>query len=608
VTAGAASAQTVVTVCGRDDAAGGTNLAAALAVGGPIVVRCGTGPQTIQITQTHALTQVTAIDGEGGTTLEGDGTRPLFTNSATLTLSNVTVRNPLPPGGAATTMIVYGGRVELNKVRTEKTSGPYVATTFSATDSVFEDNGDPTGEGFRAIVEADTITLLRATFTKNGDHAIGGGANPAAGRPPASRSIVIEDSAFSENRLPLLVFDASLTIRRTTFTANGQRLPDTERVWGCCAGALTIVHAVATIEDSTFTGNSSPGFGGAVQALSSRVSIRRTLFENNSARVGGAVMSWGRPATTNIWSSGALPVPPGLTLERVRFHGNTASETGGALAWSGEVGGDAAIFGGNRARRGGAMAHWTADVLNGEFADVFGALTSATQAAPETLGLTRGVFVDNTATEQGAALDGGDAGVVLGNALVARNRLTGGAGGALAGAEIRLVNTTVVGNGTEGVTPGARGLTLANSIVADNERGNCAAGPIVTDPNSIQFPGTSCGAARSIGAGLDEKYSPTLLSPARYTGDVSTCIGDPLVGGRDLHGVGRGEQGTCAVGAIEPQLDEDLFSGTPFGSSPAPWWWLLLLLLLFLLIGLWIGLVRGRKRAYRRRAQALPQM
>jgi hypothetical protein len=600
-----AIAQTIVTACGRDDAAGGTNLATALALGGAIVIRCASAAQTVEMTKTYAVANDTSIDGEGRVALTGQGARPFFTNAHTLTLANLTVRNPALSGApvALSTFIVVGGRVVLARVRTENTPAPYAVTDFTATDSVFENNGDPAGHSYRAVIDAESVVIRQSTFDKNFDHPIGGGASPTGTRSAASRTIVIEDSTFSGNRFPLLAHDASLVIRRSKFVDNGTRTPEADRAWGCCAGALTIVHSIAEIADSEFSGNGSSGFGGAVSALASRVTITRTLFENNVARIGGAVMFWGGEARTNIWSTGRIQDPLTLTLARVRFRGNSASEIGGALAWSGEVLGDAALFAANRARRGAAVAHWSAaDPLDPEFADVFTALVDLTQPRNELLALGRGAFLDNVAGQQGAALDGGDAVVRLGNALVARNSVeAAGSSGALVGNEITLVNSTVIDNRSAGITmpAAARKLSLANTIVARNERGNCVAGIAVdAAAANMQFPGSSCGSSvTSTDPSLDDEYAPSLLSPARFAGQVSACLGALLVGGKDFYGRPRGNNGKCALGAIEPDITRDLFADTPLDGAPGgAWRWARWILFLFIVIGLILGFICMRRR------------
>ncbi len=610
-TAPRAIAQTIVTACGRDDAAGGTNLGAALGIGGAIVIRCGGATQTIEMTKTYAVANDTSIDGEGRVVITGNGARPFFTNAHLLTLANLTVRNPPLSGApvALSTFIVVGGRLVLTHVRTESTPAPYAVTEFTATDSVFDNNGDPAGQSYRAVIDAETVVVRQSTFNKNFDHPIGGGASPAAPRAPASRSIVIEDSTFSGNRFPLLVHDAALVIRRSKFIGNGTATPEADRAWGCCAGALTVVHSVAEIADSEFTGNGSSGFGGALSAMASRVAITRTLFENNVARIGGAIMFWGGEARTNVWSTGRIQDPLTLTLARVRFRRNSASEIGGALAWSGEVLGDAALFTANRARRGAAVAHWSAaDPLDPEFADVFTALADLTQPRNELFALGRGAFLDNVAGQQGAALDGGDAVVRLGNALVARNAVeASGDLGALAGKEIALVNSTIIDNRSTGITmaPAARRLSLTNTIVARNQRGNCAAG-ITVDAmaSNMQFPGNSCGGGvASTDPSLEDDYAPSLFSPARFAGQVSACLGELLVGGKDFYGRPRGNNGKCALGAIEPDITRDLFGETPLDGAPGgPWRWARWILFLFILIGLIRTVFCMRRRRERRRA------
>ena len=85
-----AAPPTEVNVCGRDDAPGGVNLEQAMAIGGDIVVRCGTGPQTIEITRTYTVTGTTRIDGANQLTLTGTGAAHFFKLTGTLKLAGLT--------------------------------------------------------------------------------------------------------------------------------------------------------------------------------------------------------------------------------------------------------------------------------------------------------------------------------------------------------------------------------------------------------------------------------------------------------------------------------------------------------------------------------------
>src|SRR5258707_11688893 len=77
----------LVNVCGSDDAAGGLNLATAIAQGGPITIKCPAGQSEIKITKTRNLTADLSIAGDVPVTLPGPTSGPMFTSSRALTLT-----------------------------------------------------------------------------------------------------------------------------------------------------------------------------------------------------------------------------------------------------------------------------------------------------------------------------------------------------------------------------------------------------------------------------------------------------------------------------------------------------------------------------------------
>ncbi|MGO4839995.1 hypothetical protein AB4144_47895, partial [Rhizobiaceae sp. 2RAB30] len=167
------------------------NLAQALAGGGDVVVRCGAGPQTIEMTRTYPIARETSLDGEGSLSLTGVGTAHFFALTATLKLANLTVRNTNASGAMTSIATGETAAIELRNVRTENTIRPYVVDTFVAEDSTFEGNGDPAGYSYGSVIHAQNISLLRTTFVRNHDHPIAGGAWRTASPSAAARRISI---------------------------------------------------------------------------------------------------------------------------------------------------------------------------------------------------------------------------------------------------------------------------------------------------------------------------------------------------------------------------------------------------------------------------------
>ncbi len=602
-----AQAATEVTVCGRDDAAGGVNLIQALAGGGEIVVRCGTGPQAIEMTRTHSITLETSLDGEGNLSLTGVGTADFFALTATLKLANLTVRNTNASG--ANTSIATGetAAIELRNVRTENTIRPYIVDTFLAEDSIFEGNGDPAGYSYGSVIHAQNISLLRTSFVRNHDHPIAGGAWRAASPSAVARRISILDSEFAANRMTSLISDARLTVSGSTFRDNGRDFAGAGGTWDCCGGALTITQSVGEISNSTFAGNKSYGFGGAIYATGSRLTLSRTTFEGNSARVGGAVMHVGRPLRNNIWSLTSFSVAPRLTLLGAQFRNNSAQYDGGAVAWAGAIDGDAPLFVKNSAGgAGGALVNWRAITdLPPDFVGVLPAVEAMTLAADETLVFARALVADNVAASMGG-VEAGPATVLLGNSILARNDVSGASprnAGLSAAGPVQLVNSTIADHAGGGVAlEGSATLVLLNTILTDNAGGACvgAVGGITSSAASIQHPGTTCGGAtQSTNPSLGGGFTPFLWSPARDKGDPAGCMAD-VVQAVDIYGSKRLAKGLCSIGAVEADLERDISRAlpSPLAEKFSLWWlWILLfILILAFLIGLLIGFLRRSRK------------
>lgn len=599
-----ASAQTSVTVCGTDNAAGGMNLRNAVALGARITFKCGAAPAVIKVTAPLPLKTPTQIDGEGRITLQGPGAGSMFVATTQLELANIQVKNE----GSGAAGIVRGSTAEvlLRAVGTTQTTSAYEVASLSAQDSSFEANGTVGGPP-GVIISAERVQLTKTTFNKNLDHPVGGG-QPATGRAPLSRKVRIDDSIFTENGASLLAYDASVTIRNSKFTRNGAAVLDVAGSWGCCGGALTAVNSRIEIFDSEFAGNGSAGFGGAVLAISTDLRVVSSLFQENRARVGGAIFSWGQSSKKNIWNTqpGAAAAP-GLSLSSVRFHQNTAQYGGGAVAWSGAMTGNSALFAQNRSDAGGAVAHWGAIKLPAGFQEAFSELVAMTTPQPQSLSLSRGVFVENQARVEGAAILGGNATVALGNALVVRNAFSpqSGQGAAIDGNYLDVANSSIADNTAGGMRVPATGqkARVVNTLILRNAGYGCSipAAKLVAATASVQFPASDCAGMTIRDPQLESNYKPALGGPASNAGDVAICISDPLVAALDLSSVSRGNRGGCAIGAYEPDPRLDPVSGWsaehhPWVSGVVFWLTLLCFLLAFCLAFMWMWRRRHRKR------------
>ncbi len=594
-----AQPEQIVSVCGSDDAPGMLNLATALAVGGPITIRCPAGQHELQLTQTRNLTADTTISSDRPLTLRGPANKPMFTTSHALTLSKLTLTNP----SAVTGSIVSGDQadVTLTSVTVIASPAAFLARSLHAEDSHFINNGDPnTYASGSAVINAEIVELRRSEFDGNDDHPIAGGAWSTPGRVPLSRRVTIEDTTFVHNRSTVLLIDAKVVIRSSRFAQNGQAPDAALEAWGCCGGALTFVRSDAEISDSDFVDNGSSGFGGAIHSVGSRLTVQTSNFEGNQARVGGAIMSWSRSPRVNIWSTDDWIDLPRLVLSRVTFKNNKATAHGGAVAFTGPVQGHGLVLRANEAHSvGAAIASWHAAALPAPYDGIDDAMSANTDPQlPDTLTLTRSILVENHAGQSGAALATADAETAVGNSIIARNNAPGAS---VTGTKLRLINTVIADNSAAGIQtePGGT-VTLGNSVILRNSSMNCASGtvPAILGQN-MQHPGSDCGSQiQTIDPGLDGTYAPGPISAARNAGEVGLCISEPTVAGIDLNGRTRiSADRQCAVGAIERDRLESAAAALTFGHFQdfrhcLKWLLIILLVIAFAICLVW----RMRKR------------
>ena len=605
-----ARAATVVTACGTDTAAGGTNLATALAAGGDISIRCAGGVREIRLTTAWVFRKATAIDGGNQVTLVGPGSGPMFVSDGPrqLSLRNLAIRNPPsnPADPNLFTGIVYDDAdqvsIELDNVQVSDTRLPFAVRRFVARNSTFTGNGDANNSDF-GIVMAGDLDLEGVTFRNNLSRpfaALWRGDPIAKGEKITARVV---NGVFEGNRRPALWMIGSLAIDGSHFTNNGDAAPfkpgGNGHLYGgriylelgtSIAGAVEVVYGRAVITQSTFQNNRGM-LGGAVLAWGSSLTVQTSQIENNQAVSAGAI-AYLSPEGSGLPGAGGFR----LALGHDKIRGNTAVKDGGALFVLGNVSGDALLISGNKAgESGGAIAVVGPGISPAEAVPAaIAAKLPSTSSRPGTLALSRVFVLDNTAA--GDAVDARAAELRFGNLLASRNTSTSGA--TIHGADMELANSTVIGNTGQGVRidagPAKVPLRLANTIVAANSGGNCtgALAGLATGGANLQYPGSDCGASIASGdPSLDVHFEPTLGSPARTSGTMATCTGYDLVDGRDVYGKARGPS-TCSIGAVEANFERDVVQHLPL-SSDAHFPWLLLIILIFLILcfiaGLYVG-------------------
>jgi hypothetical protein len=372
----------------------------------------------------------------------------------------------------------------------------------------------------RHFTTTDGIALtIRNLTLRNGRCPVPDPGQPSPGYGGSIRSgitspLTIQDSRFIDNACDVAGIDVgggairqrrgALLVQRTLF--QGNRAGN--------AGAISSSDSVATIEDSTFTGNTTnahttgfSGVGGGFyndESGNGLVTIRRTSFVNNSATfAAGALQSF------------FVPGDLGLVLEDCTFQGNSSpTSAGGALVQLGPLVVTGSTFSGNSAQDGAGL------YIN----------TSGSAQ------VTNSTFSGNTATGTGGGIFAGNSTTTLSHLTVANNQATA-SGPAIA---------------YSGGSASLRGSIIANNTGAF---GQCNA-PLGNGGFNVQFPSTgSCSAGATIAdpqlQPLANNGGPTQTraigsaSPARNL--VTSGCPPPAT---DQRGVSR-PAGACDAGSFE---------------------------------------------------------
>jgi len=369
-------------------------LDAALARGGTIRLRCGTGHVTIPITSEKVVSRSTTIDGRGRVRLDANGGSRIFaidrpstdaSNDAIIvSLTGLTLINgATDTDGGAIFARPYAELALYNVTISGSSAIGYGGAIYSwgpltIDASRFTGNQAETGGAVTAEIP---ITVTSSWFADN--QARDGGA--LAGTFDA-----ISDSVFTRNRATdtagairvMAVPHAGTTLTRISATDNTANYGGALAIFshGEHNGPFSLTESViednhsnsngggivllsvnspqATITDSSITGNSSGLYGGGVYVYGSddNFTIERSTIANNSAKIGGGIGLEGAELETHD----------------TRVSGNVASEAGGGI---GGVEGGFAILNttmltGNRAGTdGGGLALNYVSVVESTIAD-----------------------------------------------------------------------------------------------------------------------------------------------------------------------------------------------------------------------------------------------
>ncbi|MBE0688958.1 MAG: hypothetical protein IH587_02405, partial [Anaerolineae bacterium] len=348
----------VVTRCAYDSSEGlGVNLTSALSAGGLIRFNCGSQTR-IRITFTHDINRDVIIDGGDRITLDGENNVVMF---RLLASGRLTLRN----------LRITGGRY----------TGPR-RISLSNQPGTLDD----------LVYDAGVI------------------------QSPFGAPILIEDCEFSNNEKPITSVNGQVTIRDSQFNENtrgaltnyyGAVLVERTRFArnesGIFGAAIDNISGTLTVQDnSTFSRNQSPVAGGAI-ASSGDLTIEDTDFLINRAPLGGALY---------LRSAGSV------TIRRSRFEQNSARREGGAIL-----------------RQGTSAANVALYIEDSRFrentADIGGAIALSPGSSESNLGILtlNGVIFSRNQAREGAAINGREFGIDAISSLFAGNEAaeTGGA-------------------------------------------------------------------------------------------------------------------------------------------------------------------------------------
>ncbi len=444
------------------------------------------GGQTIQLTQGQL-----ELSGAGAGTITIDGSAP----STPITLVGA--------DGDTVLLIDSGVQAVVTNLNIENSSnagsGGAIsnAGTLTVSNVLFSGNSAQSNGG--AIENTASLTLNNDTFLSNNSSQAGGALDNSGG------TATISDCAFTN--------DGAGTSGGAIYNENGGTL---------------------TVSNCTFSDNDA-GFGqagGAIDNVSSTLSVTGSLFTGNSAQIGGAIES-------------ALGT---LIVGSTTFSGNFAD------AESGDVGGAGIDNSG--------MATITGSTFVGNSADAVGG----------------GIANSGTMTVSNSTISGNDAyygGAGNGGGGIENN------GGALTLADDTISGNTAAGyltTGSGGIQNDSGTLALQNTIVAGN-LGDVAAivdiGGVITTDSGYNLLGTAVNNSTTDptpGPGDVFSDTPLLSSLGNYGGPTQTLAplaGSPAVGAgqvvaglsaTDQRGLPRVVDGSLDIGAFETQAPTVAFA------------------------------------------------
>jgi predicted outer membrane repeat protein len=223
----------------------------------------------------------------------------------------------------------YGGALYTDRASARSEA----SGSIQITRSIFEGNRGR-GEGGAAYLYTgtqDSVSIAGSQFSNNevlelpqGNDGSGGGIVVMSNG--LNRGLTISNTTFANNTANkqgggLWMMDAPLTLTNSTFSGNKTLGSDFNRNGGGMA-----LYGSATITNCTIANNSAGWVGGGILANDSPVTVRNTLFYNNTAANGGNDWQIRQQTSRELTDGGGNIQFPGLLSNaNNRFNDNTAT-------------------------------------------------------------------------------------------------------------------------------------------------------------------------------------------------------------------------------------------------------------------------------------------
>jgi hypothetical protein len=223
-------------------------LDAALAGGGLVTFKCGTGKLTITVTSTKAIAQDTTIDGRSLITLSGGNAVQVFhvSEGAMFSVQNFTVANGSADSGGA------------------------------------------------IAVPHGTLNVSNCTFVANWARSCGLGGAIAVGSGSSRSTLYVTNSAFLRNWAEgstgpaqcvgfgggIFAANSDVVVNKSVFTDNSAEMG------GGAGGGIAIAFdtTAVTVSNTTFTGNRAEDAGSGIAVAGGTLTLTNSTFADNSGR------------------------------------------------------------------------------------------------------------------------------------------------------------------------------------------------------------------------------------------------------------------------------------------------------------------------------------